>query len=410
MTEAATPDKPVEPRPVRKMNPKRKRALKNLTIVFLVIGFLYFIYWLFWARFQEYTEDAYVSGNMVQLMPQVAGTVISIYTDDTHLVKEDQEVIKLDSTDMLVALERATANLAQTVRQVRQYYEKVREALATVNLRQANLESANLDVKRRIGLVGQRAIAVEEAQHIRTASQAAQAQFDLALHQLGAAIAIVDNSHLYHHPLVEQAKANFKTAFLNWVRTSIHAPVTGYVAKRNAQVGQQVNLGTAMLAIVPLNQIWVDANYKESQLGRIRIGQDVILTADAYGSSVKYHGKVAGLGAGTGSAFALLPPQNATGNWIKIVQRIPVRIVLNPDEVAKNPLRLGLSMRVTTYTRDLKGDVLTKVPDQKPTYSTSIYDNQLATADKFIDSIITSNAPENLYLRGMPVKLDDHHA
>ncbi|MHB1947684.1 MAG: HlyD family secretion protein [Gammaproteobacteria bacterium] len=407
MREPAPPQKPADTRPAPRINPKRKKALTYLTVIFLSAGLIYFLYWLVWGRFHEYTDDAYVSGNIVQLMPQVSGTVISIYTDDTHLVQEGQEIVKLNNADTLIALEHAAANLAQTVRQVRQYFENVREGIATVALRQANLDSAKLDVRRRIGLVGAKAISIEEAQHIKTAYQSAQAQFDYALHQLGSAIAIVENSHLYEHPLVEEAKSNFKQAYLNWVRTTIQAPVTGYVAKRNAQVGQEVNLGSALMAIIPLNQIWVDANYKESQLSRIRIGQDVVLTADAYGG-ITYHGKVAGLSAGTGAAFALLPPQNATGNWIKIVQRLPVRIVLDPNEIAKHPLRIGLSMRVTTHTRHLKGDVLSKVPDQKPIYSTTIYDKQLANADKLINSIITSNAPD-IYLRGMPLKPDNLH-
>lgn len=376
----------------KKMNPKRKELLTILAVVFLGIGILWFLYWIIWGRFDIYTDDAYVNGNMVQLMSQVPGTITSINTDDTLLVKAGQLLVKLDEADMAVALQKARANLAKTVRQVRQLYERAEEARAALVLRQADLVQAKLDLKRRIGLVGERAISKEEMQHYTTALETARARYDSALHQLTSSTALVENSHLYEHPLVESAKANFKTAYLNWVRTSIYAPATGYIAKRSVQVGQQINLGSALLAVVPLNQIWVDANYKENQLYRLRVGQDVELTADA--NDFTYHGKVMGLGAGTGSAFALLPPQNATGNWIKIVQRLPVRIVLDKDEVAAHPLQLGLSMRVTVYTRGLKGDILSKTINNKPVYATTIYDDQLAHADQEIHTILTMNAPD----------------
>lgn len=399
MAGRVTPQQPVTNQPTH-MSAKRRRMLTVLTAVFLILGVLWSIYWMGWGRFHEYTEDAYVGGNQVQLMPQVGGTVVSISTDNTHLVTQGQTLVKLDEADTSVALQNAAANLAQTVRQVRQYYENVRSGLAGVALRQANLEKAKYDVKRRVGLVNARAISAEDMQHIKTAEQTAKAQLEVSLANLSAAIALVENAHLYQHPLVEQAKANLRVAFLNWVRTIINAPATGYVAKRAVQVGQQVNPGTALLAIIPLDQVWVDANFKESQLGRIRIGQDVILTADA-NSGVTYHGKVVGLSPGTGSAFDLLPPQNATGNWIKIVQRLPVRISLDPDEVAKHPLRIGLSMRVTVHTRDLKGDVLTRAPDEKPLFTTDVYNNQLANAETLINKIVTANSPD-VVVNGLP--------
>lgn len=375
-----------------KLSPKRKRMLMILGIFFLLIGIIWFFYWLIWGRFEEYTDDAYVAGNLVQLMPQVSGTIVSINTDDTFLVAESQPLIKLDEADTLVALQQARANLAQTVRQVRQYYENVYQAQAMLNLRKANLAKAQLDLKRRVGLIGERAISREEMQHYTISVETAQAQYDYAKHQLAAAIALVEHSHLYEHPLVERAKAKFKTAYLNWIRTTIYAPVTGYVAKRSAQVGQQVNPETALLAIVPLNNVWVEANFKEDQLRRIRIGQEVDLIADA--NSFTYHGKVVGLSAGTGSAFALLPPQNATGNWIKIVQRLPVRIALDLNELQEHPLQIGLSMRVTVYTRWLKGNSLPKVINVKPIYSTFIFRKQLSQANQEINFILHANSPD----------------
>lgn len=406
MTTSTSP-KPGIKLPKPPMNPKRKKALKFLIIFFVVIGLLCFIYWLGWGRFRESTDDAYVAGNIIPVMPQVHGTVAAIYTDNTFLVKENQLLVQLDDIDATVALEKATADLASTVRQVRQYYENVNSALATVNLRQALLNKAQQDVKRRIGLVGQHAISIEEEQHIKIAYQTAQAQYDVALRHLISAIALVKDSHLYEHPLVEQAKANFKMAYLNWIRTRIYSPATGYIAKRNVQVGSEVNLGTALMAVIPLNQIWVDANYKESQLNRLRIGQSVFLKADAY-SDINYHGKVLGLSPGTGSVFALLPPQNATGNWIKIVQRLPVRIALDPHEIRQRPLQLGLSMRVTTYTRGLKGELLSKTTPQKPIYVTHVYENQLAKVNPLIQKIVSANASD-VYLQGVPDILREKH-
>lgn len=372
------------------ISPKRKRMLIGLIAVFLLIGILYLIYWIFWGHFKESTEDAYVSGNLVQLMPQISGTVTVVYTDDTKFVTEGQRLVEVDHADLLIALQRSSANLAQIVRQVRGYYENVRQNQATLVLRKADLDQAQRDLKRRIGLDTKGAVSSEEIHHYTTTLQSAQAQYDYSLHQLNAALALVENSQLYQHPLVEQAKNEFKKAYLNWVRTTIYAPVTGYVAKRNVQVGQQINPSSPLLAIVPLDQIWVDANYKESQLSRLRTGQSVTLVADANG--VRYHGHIVGFSPGTGSAFALLPPQNATGNWIKIVQRLPVRIALGAEELRKHPLQIGLSMNVVTHTRGLKGKILSNQMEDKPIYSTWIFNYQLRCANEEIDKILRANA------------------
>ncbi|WP_454783025.1 HlyD family secretion protein [Legionella sp. WA2022007384] len=372
---------------------KRKFAILLLGGIFLLTAFLWFFYWLIWGRFALYTDDAYVNGNMVQLMPQIPGTVITINTDETQLVTEGQIIIKLDPTDYAIALQRAKADLAQTVRQVRQYFENAAQAQQNVNVSKANLIKAKLDLKRREGLVGNRAVSREEMQHYKTTLETAQATYDSSVHQLDAALALVENAHLYTHPLVETAKANLKTAYLNLQRTTIAAPITGYVAKRSVQPGQQVSLNSVMLAIIPLHDTWVDANYKESSLNDIRIGQPVTLYADAY-PEMTYHGTVVGLNAGTGSAFSLLPPQNATGNWIKIVQRLPVRISLNPDELKKIPLQLGLSMRVTVDIHNLDGHRLPQTAESKFKYQTTVYKKQLAEVKSLIDEILHANSPD----------------
>lgn len=372
---------------------KRKIAMLILGGIFLFIALLWIIYWLVWGQFELYTDDAYINGNMVQLMPQIAGTVVEIDTDETQLVTEGQTIIKLDSTDYAIALQKAKANLAQTVRQVRQYFENAIQAQQNVILNKANLVKAQLDLKRRQGLMGDRAVSREEMQHYKTALESAQATYTLSLHQLDAALALVENAHLYTHPLVENAKANLKKAYLNLQRATIKAPLTGYVAKRSVQPGQQVSMNSALLAIIPLDDTWIDANYKESSLNNIRIGQPVTIYADAY-PGITYHGKVVGLNAGTGSAFALLPPQNASGNWIKIVQRLPVRISLQPDELKKNPLQLGLSMRVTINIHNLNGNRLAKTSDSAFKFQTKIYQKQLAEAEPLINTILQANSPD----------------
>jgi membrane fusion protein, multidrug efflux system len=287
----------------------------------------------------------------------------------------------------------AKANLGETVRQVKQYFERAQLARAQLVLRKADLLKAQLDLKRRVGLIGNRAVSKEELQHYQTAFDAAEAQYDTAAHELASALSLVDHTTLYHHPLVEQAKSQLRQAYLNWERAAILAPVTGFVAKRNAEVGQQVTMGSALLAIIPLSEVWVDANYKESQLERIRIDQPVTLAVDAY-PGITFHGTVQGLDSGTGSAFSLLPPQNATGNWIKIVQRLPVRIKLDQKELRDYPLRIGLSVRVTVNTHNLKGKVLPQTPNKRPVYVTDVYANMVSNADTVIQSILTTNASD----------------
>ncbi|MEO8402812.1 MAG: biotin/lipoyl-binding protein, partial [Gammaproteobacteria bacterium] len=230
---------------------KRNRILSLMAVIFLLLAIGYVIYWLVWGRLEIFTDDAYVNGNIVKLMPQISGTVVSINTDDTHLVKTGQILIKLDDTDAKIAFQHASAALAVTVRQVKQYYENAAAAQSMLIIRQADLVKAQLDFKRRSGLVGDRAISREEMQHYRTSLDAASAQYDIASHKLGSALALVENTHLYQHPLVIQAKTNFKTAYLNLQRTTIVAPVMGYIAKRNVEVGQQVDPSTWMLAIIP---------------------------------------------------------------------------------------------------------------------------------------------------------------
>jgi len=369
---------------------RRKPLLLLMAGVFSIAALTCWIYWLGWGRYEESTEDAFVAGNIVQVMPQVAGTVSAIYIDDTHSVAAGQILVKLNDADAQLALQKAESALAQTVRQVKQYYENVEQAQAMLRLKQVNVEKTQSDFKRRLGLLKAHAISREEFQHAKALMSTAQSEYDLAQHRLAAELALVEHSHLYQHPLVEQAAALLKSAYLDLQRTVIRAPVGGYVTKRSAQLGQQIIPGTPLLAIVPLDQIWVDANYKESQLEQIHVGQVVTLTVDAYKHIGTYHGRVMGLSPGTGSAFALLPPQNASGNWIKIVQRLPVRIQLDPKEIKAHPLQLGLSVKATVHINSVK----TTSPSQLPSYTTPLFDNQLGTVTELTHRIIQENAPD----------------
>jgi len=320
---------------------RRKLWLAIATGVFVVVGAAYGAYWAKVLRYSQSTDDAYVNGNVVQITPQISGTVVSIGADDTQFVKAGQQLVRLDQADAKVALDQAEAQLAKTVREVRNLFATTAELQATVEVRQTDLATAQNDLARREQLGKSGAVSGEELQHAREAVKAGQSALSAAQQQLVANRARIDHTTLEDHPDVRNAAAAVRNAYLNYARTVLPAPVSGYVARRNVQLGQRVGPGAMLMAVVPLDQVWVDANFKEPQLAGMRVGQPVTLTADLYGNSIRYHGKVAGFGAGTGSAFSLLPAQNATGNWIKIVQRVPVRIALDPHELAANPLQIG---------------------------------------------------------------------
>lgn len=376
-------------------NGKRKRMLLALTAALVVTGIGYGAYWAAYARHFENTDDAYVAGNVVQVTPLVGGTVVAIHADDTQQVKAGQPLIQLDRADSQVALEQAEAQLGQAVREVRTLYVNNGSLAANVALRSADVARAREDLKRRQAIAGSGAVSSEELAHARTALQAAESALLAAREQLASNQALTDQISIEKHPSVERAAANVRAAYLAYARSQLPAPVTGYVAKRSVQVGQRVSPGAPLMAVVPLDQVWVDANFKEVQIAHMRIGQPVTLHADVYGSDVEYHGKVAGFSAGTGSAFSLLPAQNATGNWIKVVQRLPVRIALDPKELQAHPLRIGLSMNVTVDVRDEHGAAMAATPSAgangKPALQTDVYDQMGREADALIARIITEN-------------------
>lgn len=371
---------------------KRKVLLLGLAVVVLLAIAGVWAYHEFIGRFNESTDDAYVNGNVVEITPLVTGTVVSIGADDGDLVQEGQVLVNFDPNDAEVGLQSAKAKLARTVRQVRGLYSNVDGMKAQVNAQQAEVQKAQDNYNRRKNLAQGGAISQEELSHARDDLTSAQNALANAKQQLKTTSALVDDTVVSSHPDVMSAAADLRQAYLTNARSTLIAPVTGYVAKRTVQLGQRVQPGTALMAVIPLDQLWIDANFKETQLREMRIGQPVDIEADIYGSDVKYSGTVDSLGAGTGSAFALLPAQNATGNWIKIVQRVPVRIHINAEELAKHPLRVGLSTNVEVNLHDQSGPVLAQQPPQKASFSTNVYDRQLAEADAMIAQLIHDNS------------------
>jgi membrane fusion protein (multidrug efflux system) len=394
------------PPPMPAGNQRRKKALTSLAVVVGVVVIGWGAYEWLVASHYESTDNAYVQGNVIQITPQVGGTVVGIYADDTDFVKAGQPLVKLDPADAKVALDQAEAGLAQTVRQVRTLYANNGSLAAQVSLResdivkaQSEIARANDDLNRRQALVGNGAVSREELNHAttqlanaRSAMAAAQAGVAAAREQLASNQVMTEGTSVEQHPSVQVAAAKVREAWLAAQRATLPAPTDGYVAKRTVQLGQRVAAGAPLMSIIPLNQVWVDANFKEVQLRKIRLGQPVKLTADVYGKKVEYRGTVAGLGAGTGAAFALLPAQNATGNWIKVVQRVPVRVALDAKQIAANPLRVGLSMDAEVDVSNQDGKTLADAPRTTPVAQAQADSGADSGADAEVRRVIIANA------------------
>jgi membrane fusion protein, multidrug efflux system len=388
MAEQSSPTPATPPATLRD---KRKRWLTIVVASFVAIALVYGAYWAIDLRDKQSTDDAYVNGNVVQITPQISGIVVSIGADDTQFVKAGQTLVQLDQADAKVALDQAEAQLARTVRDVRSLFATSSQLQATVEVRQTEVERARGDLARREKLAASGGVSGEELQHARATLNTAEAALLVAQQDLQVNRAHIDRTTVENHPEVQNAAAKVREAYLMYARTVLPAPVSGFVAKRSVQLGQRVGPGAALMAIVPLDQVWVDANFKEPQLAAMRVGQPVRLVADIYGSKVVYSGHVEGFGAGTGSAFALLPAQNATGNWIKVVQRVPVRVALDPQELEAHPLRVGLSMEAEVDTSKRDGDPLPRVAQTAPTYATDVFRSADADADAHVASIIAEN-------------------
>lgn len=399
---------------------KRKKNLLLFTLIVLAIAavtlWLYVTQW----RYQVSTEDAYVSGNQVQINAQISGTVTAIGVNDTDMVKAGQTLVALDQADNGLALETAKAQLRTAIRQyktqtatIQQADVNISQAQTAMNEVQSQIESAKIallaaqsDYQRRAALMASQAVSQEEVQHAADTVKKAQAQLDAAVAKQATArsavvtaqaqrnvtVANLGKNDVLSQPAVQTAVANIQTAWLNLNRTQIVAPIDGKIAKRGVQLGQKISAGTPLMVIVPLHDLWVDANFKESQIKDIHLGQAVNLTSDIYGKEVVYHGKVIGLSAGTGSAFSVLPAQNATGNWIKVTQRLPVRIALDSKELQQHPLRVGLSMHAELDSRDQQGkpQVATATASAKPVAQLQPQVD-MSGATKIIQQIIQQN-------------------
>jgi membrane fusion protein (multidrug efflux system) len=374
-----------------KKNGKRRVILVVIALLFVIAGIAWWLLYIFVFSLRETTDDAYVSGNQVTIASQIPGTVIAVLADDTQLVNVGQPLVRLDPTDSQVAFAKAKSALASAVRQVRQLSEQASQYDSAISSRRTDLAQAEADLKRRKPLLAEKAIAPEEVAHAEEAVRNARNALDQVQRQSAAAHALVDGTPLADNPAIMQAKAAFREAWINAERDAIVAPVTGYVAQRSVQLGSRIQPGTPLLTVIPLGDLWVDANFKESQLRHIRIGQPVEVESDVYGGEVEFHGRVVGLAPGTGAAFALLPPQNASGNWIKVVQRVPVRISLDPKELEKHPLRIGLSTSVKVDTQDRTGAVLATAPATKPVAETDVYASDFAKAEAEASAVVKEN-------------------
>lgn len=369
----------------------RSKALIILTVFLLIVALLWGLYWLFVLRFYETTDDAYANGNLIYINSPVPGSVIAFYADDTDLVEEGQLIAELDCIPYSIAYERELATLGSIVLQVRELFDNVLVNEANVKAKKIALQRAFYDYRNRKELVTTKAVSEEEYVHSKDDLLTADFGLKLANFQLQAAESLAGNTTLTEHPLIQEQRAKVKVAYYNFRHCKIYAPQTGHVAERSLQVGMWVTPTTDLLAIIPSDYVWVDANFKETQLTSMRIGQSASVWFDIYGSHVEFKGKVLGIASGTGSVFSIIPPQNATGNWIKIVQRLAVRISLDPDSVKKYPMRLGLSCQVDVDISNLNLPFLADVPSKRSVGSTKVFDLDLDVVEKTMEEVISRN-------------------
>lgn len=372
-------------------NGKRRRILLLIAVIFIVLGALWAAYWTLVLAKREKTDDAYVNGNKVVISAQISGTVIAVLADDTQLVKAGQVLVKLDPIDAQTGLSRAASALAQTVRQVRQQKATAGQYDSEITTRKLELARARADLAKREPLIADHAIAAEEVRHAQESVQLARAALIQAERQSLSAHTLVDGTPVETNPAVLQARDTFRDAWIAAQRNAVVAPVSGYVAERSVQLGQHIQAGEALMTVIPLHSLWVDANFKEVQLRNLRIGQNAEVRSDLYGGAFVFHGRVQGMSAGTGAAFSLLPPQNASGNWIKVVQRVPVRIRIDDNDLVKSPLRVGLSATVTVDTTSRTGPVLAPEANDEPVGDTQVYTQDLGKANAEADAVVRRN-------------------
>ena len=369
----------------------RKKGLSIFILLLIVSGILAAFYWLFFLKDIESTEDAYVGGNQIMVSGQVAGNVAKINVDNMDKVRAGDILIELDDTNAKLSFEQAQSNLANAVRQIKQLEFTVQQLQAAVNANEITLAQAQGNLNRRVQLEKSGAIDQESFQHAKEAVALAKANLSSSQNQLAANQALLLARPLMQQPQIQNAVAAVKQAWLNLQRTQIKSPIDGYVARRSAQVGQAVSVGSPLMAVISTEQMWLDANFKETQLTDMRLGQPAEVHFDLYGKDKVFHGTVVGIDIGTGSAFSLLPSQNASGNWIKVVQRIPVRIQLDAQQIAENPLRIGLSATVKVNVANKDGVFLREIDAPRTHYTTDTLHYDESAVDSLIQSIIEQN-------------------
>lgn len=378
--------------PVKTPLEKRKQWLLIFLMVIVIAAMTSATWWYFNSRNVQSTDDAYVMGNQVTISSQVNGSVVSVNYTNTDLVQQGDVLVNLDDTDANLNFKKVKNKLAETVRKTKQIY--VNDAQYNANIAQAKIayQQAQADYQRRTQLMGAGAFSKEDLQHARNAVSSSKAALDVAIEQYRSNRTLIQNSTLEQQPAILLAAEQMREAWLALQRTKIRSPVTGYVAQRNVQVGETLSAGQALLSIVPADQLWIDANFKETQLSGVRIGQKVSVVSDLYGSNVVFNGVVEGINMGTGGAFSVLPAQNATGNWIKVVQRLPVRITLDAEQLKAYPLRIGLSTTVTLRENNTNGPALSTTQRQKPAYQSQALVLDTSSIDQEIQDIIKANA------------------
>ena len=369
----------------------RRKKLIILTLLFILFALAYGVYWFMFCRFSESTDNAYVMGNQIPVDVQINGRILAINVDDNDFIEQNAVIATIDAIDAENDFGYAKNALIKAIREMHQIQITNEKLSASIQLKQVTLDKLKQDLERRENLWSRKMISQEEIIHARQDVDIAINDLNISQHELAINNALLMQTPLLKQPSIQQAIFKLKQAWLNLKRTKITAPVTGYVARRSVQVGTQVTKGERLMAIVPLDQIWVEANFKEVQLKDIRIGQLVTLESDYYGEKVKFKGKISGIAMGTGSAFSLLPAQNATGNWIKVIQRLPVRIELDKAQIKQFPLRIGLSMHVNVDTHDTTGKLLTDIPAKTIKYQTDSLSFDESEFAQLIDDIVKTN-------------------
>ena len=388
-----------EPEPTGKLLLQKKR--KKVTFVYWGIILLLIIaaalYWVLVLHHIAYTNDAYVTGNLVKITPLKQGFVTAIHTDDTYLVKQGQLIIELDSTDAKIALEQAKKELAIAVREICQAFHQLFALRNEIETKKAEFIRSAQDYQHRADVLAAEGVSLEDFQHALAAIRETYFSLKATESHFHQSLAFVQNTSIKNHPLVQSAADSVRDKWVQLYRCKIYSPVDGLTAQRTVQVGMWVPQGKPLLSVIPLDQIWLNANFKETQLERMKIGQPVSITSDVYGSNVVYHGHILGLPGAAGNAFSLLPPENLSGNWIKIVQRLPVRVGFDPEELKKHPLRIGLSMEARVDLDDQEGLLIPTSSEGSPTYETSIFSHEETGDHELIHSIIYENLDPSLW-------------